>query len=51
MVIVHRDLGPGFTHFDSRECPCVPHIIPDNDERPTDVIVAEIEEKERRGDA
>ena len=47
-IVVHRDLGPGFTHFDSMDCGCRPHVIPSTDYRPTHVVVAELEAQERK---
>jgi hypothetical protein len=46
-VVVHRERGGGFTHFDSMDCGCKPHVIPSTDYRPVPVIVAELEARER----
>lgn len=49
-LYVHRDLGPGFTHSDSPDCPCVPHVVDPDDQQTSDQLIAAIEKKER-GDA
>ena len=50
-IYVHRDLGPGFTHFNSPSCGCRPHVIAGDHPRTTEAILAEIDAKEKRGDA
>ena len=52
-IVVHRDLGPGFTHSDSVECACGPmaFTVDPDDPRPSSVIAdeinAEVERKQR----
>jgi hypothetical protein len=44
-IVVHRDLGPGFTHCDSEDCGCAPYVteIDADDPRSFEDIWAEVE--------
>lgn len=46
-IIVHRDVGRGFHHEDSEDCPCCPHVIDKADRRSTNELLKEIDQAER----
>lgn len=43
LIYIHRDLGDGFTHFQSDDCACCPHVIMGSDKRSPRLIALDLE--------
>ncbi len=50
-IVVHRDLGAGFTHNDDSQCPCVPTRVAVHADTTTEDILLQVESAERASEA